>query len=806
MAEVLLSIHRCKSRPNLFFGLAIQRIAMLQSLQFDAFLIPNQWVRILVMVSIICNAYLEGSELESDDKVEILESMDVIDITPTYRVGIDPRDVPSPILRITEAELKWSLGLDLTDVMNRALGSFLINDAQGNPLQPNFQFRGFTSSPILGLPQGLAVFQNGVRMNEPFGDTVNWDLIPLVGISSVNVMAGSNPMFGLNTLGGAISIRTKNGFSHPGNNIKLYGGSFGRLSAQFESGANKGDLGYYIAAHHFQEVGWRDFSDSEASNLLGVFSWRDESSSLNLNFSAGKTELRGNGASPIELLENDRSAVFTHPDITKNALSMFSAEWDRAVGKDFHFSGTAYFRSTDTDSFNGDGSEFEECIGNPGHEYLCDRMSSSGEVPILDQVGGFANAGFDAINNISRRDQVVYGGLFQIALAKEVGTNKNQFIFGGSFDRGESRFESQVELSQLTDDRGTVRTGVFVPEEEVEVKTRTETWSLYFWDTVYFSEEMNVSVSGRYNNSDIRIRDITGVTPDLNGDHHFDRFNFSAGITHDIYSDMGFYFNFSQSNRVPTPVELACANPDAPCNLPNSFLADPPLEQVRTNTLEGGFRGQIGGSVELDVGIFRSENEDDIIFISTGGVTSNRGFFDNIGNTRRQGIEFRLRGDLESIQWHFNYSYLRAEFNSGFVSNSPHHPNSSARGDIDVGRGDRIPSIPQHNLKVGIKWEPRNGLSFSADGSYISGQYLRGDEMNSLSLIDGYVVLDLFGRYELTQSLSFFCKVDNLLDSMYETFGLLGEPGEVLGEGFENPRFLAPGPPFGVWAGFEYEF
>lgn len=781
-------------------------MAMLQSLQFNAFLIRNRWIRVLVMVSVSFTAYLEGSELESDDKVEILESMEVIDITPTHSVGIDPRDMPSSVLRITETELKWSLSLGLTDVMNRALGSFLINDAQGNPMQPNVQFRGFTSSPILGLPQGLAVFQNGIRMNEPFGDTVNWDLIPLVGISSVNVMAGSNPMFGLNTLGGAISIRTKNGFSHPGNHIKLYGGSFGRLSAQFQSGANKGAFGYYVAAHHFQEVGWRDFSESEASNFMGVFSWRDESSFLNLNFSAGKTELKGNGASPIELLENDRSAVFTHPDITENALSMFSAEWDRAVAKDFHFSGTAYFRATDTDSFNGDGSVFEECIGDPGNEYLCDRIGSSGEVPILDQVGGFASAGFDAINNISRRDQESYGGSLQTILAKEIGINENQFIFGGSFDRGTSRFESQVELSQLTDDRGTIRTGLFVPEEEVEIKTRTETWSLYFWDTFYFSEAMNISVSGRYNNSNVLIRDITGNTPDLNGDHHFDRFNFSAGITHDIFPDIGFYFNFSQSNRVPTPVELACANPDAPCNLPNSFLADPPLEQVRTDTLEGGFRGQIRDSVELKVGVFRSENKDDIIFISTGGVTSNQGFFDNIGNTLRQGIEFRLRGDLESIQWHFNYSYLRAEFKSSFVSSSPHHPNSSASGDINVGRGDRIPSIPRHNLKAGIKWEPRNDLSLSADASYISGQYLRGDEMNALASIDGYVVLDFFGRYELTQSLSVFWKVDNLLDSIYETFGLLGEPGEVLEEGFDNPRFLAPGPPFGVWAGFEYEF
>ena len=778
----------------------------MHSSKFGGLPAPNPWIWISGLVAIIGPAFLDGQEQESEDKVKILESMEVIDVTPTHGVGIDPREMPLSVLRVTETELEWSLSLDLTDMMNRALGSVHINEAQSNPMQPDLQFRGYSSSPLLGLPQGLAVFQNGVRINEPFGDTVNWDLIPFAGISSVNIMAGSNPLYGLNTLGGAISIRTKTGFSHPGNAMELYGGSFGRLSAQFQSGANKGTLGYYVATRYFQEEGWRDFSDSEAFNFLGAFSWRNDSSFLNINYSAGATELRGNGASPIELLEIDRSAVFTHPDITENALSMISAEWNRALGEDFHLSGTAYFRANDTDSFNGDGSEFEECIGDPGDEYLCEAAGSPEEEPVLDQNGDFANEEFDAINNISRREQEGYGGSLQTTLGKEIGEKKNQFIFGGSFDRGTSRFESEVELAQLTDDRGTTRPGFFVPEEEVEVTTKTETWSLYFSDTLSLSDAMSISVSGRYNNSEVRIRDVTGEAPDLNGDHGFERFNFSGGFTYDFHPGMGAYLSFSQSNRVPTPVELTCADPEAPCNLPNSFLADPPLDQVRTDTWEGGLRGQIGDSVELSLGAFRSVNKNDIMFISTGGVTSNEGFFDNIGNTLRQGIELRLRGEHERIQWYFNYSFLKAEFLSEFVSNSPNHPAASEQGEINVDRGDRIPSIPEHNFKAGIRWEPISGLSLSTDVSYVAEQYLRGDETNSLALIDDHLVLDFFGRYEVNESLSVFVQIDNLLDSRYETFGLLGEPDEVLGEEFEDPRFLGPGPPIGVWAGFEYEF
>lgn len=168
------------------------------------------------------------AEATPGQEAEVLEEIEVIGVTPTHGVGLPKERIPVNIQAATEANLKRAKTLDLSDYLNRHLGSVTINAAQNNPLQPDLQYRGFTASLLLGLPQGIAVYQNGVRINEVFGDTVNWDLIPESAIASINLIGGSNPLFGLNTLGGALSIETKNGFTHiPAIGRRLTGGPLG---------------------------------------------------------------------------------------------------------------------------------------------------------------------------------------------------------------------------------------------------------------------------------------------------------------------------------------------------------------------------------------------------------------------------------------------------------------------------------------------------------------------------------------------------------------------------------------------------
>ena len=106
--------------------------------------------------------------------------------------------------------------------MNRRFTSVFVNEIQGNPFQPDINYRGYTASPLLGTPQGLSVYVDGVRLNQPFGDIVSWDLIPRAAIASTTLIPGSNPLFGLNTLGGALSVQTKNGRSDPGTSVQAF--------------------------------------------------------------------------------------------------------------------------------------------------------------------------------------------------------------------------------------------------------------------------------------------------------------------------------------------------------------------------------------------------------------------------------------------------------------------------------------------------------------------------------------------------------------------------------------------------------
>ena len=404
----------------------------------------------------------------------------------------------------------------------------------------------------------------------------------------------------------------------------------------------------------------------------------------------------------------------------------------------------------------------------------------------------------------------------------------NQFIAGGSWDQGFAEFDSSVEVAALLADRSTDRSGRFVagtcdPADivagvctdtelggtEVSIKTHTRNWSVFFTDTFSVTETIALTVSGRYNDTRVRIDDRDGVRPSddtlLIGDQTFTRFNPAAGLTWQFHPAVSFFGGYAEGARAPTPVELACAYLDTDgdgvndneCRLPNAFLADPPLEQVVSESWEAGLRGRFMNSVGWSIGGFRVENSNDIVFISTGGTTGNIGYFDNVGETRRQGMELGLNGVWRNLGWFLNYSFVHATYETDFFVNSPNHPLTP--GNVQVNDGDRIPGIPQHTLKLGGDYTFREGLSAGADLLVNSDQYLRGDEGNDFDTVDGYAVVNLRGEWQFHKHISAFARVNNLFNTDYETFGIFGDPtgdGHI-GDfaGFTDNRFLGPGAP-----------
>ena len=750
---------------------------------------------------------------------------EVVVIAP-YGASLAADRVPANVQTADSEQIERAHALDLSDFLNRNFGSVSINHAQNNPLQPDVNFRGFTASPLLGLSPGLTVYQNGVRINEPFGDTVNWDLIPLSAVHSVQLLAGTNPVFGLNTLGGALSLQMKNGFEYANTEAQAYAGSFARRAASIDHGGNNGRWGYYGNVDYFEEDGWRDYSKSNALRMFGAVSLRTEDSALDLSLAYADTELRGNGASPVELLALDREQVFTHPDLTENTLKQVILEGSHDATERLQISGNAFYREIDTDAFNGDGTIFEECVidgdeflvedefsdlngdgecSAPGDEDIELVLDLNGE-PIEAEVDGEE---LDAVNNIGRREQRVYGGSLQLGLHSSPWGRDNELTLGAAYTDGDTSFNSDVEVARLLENRATSRTGVFASEFITDVDSEITIASVYFANTLNVSDATTLTLAGRYNSTRVRLEDRTGASPELNGDHEFERFNPAAGLTFRATPAATLFASYSESARAPTPVELACASEDAPCNLPNAFLADPPLEQVVAKTVEAGARGTIDSGLRWRAGVFDTTNHDDILFQTTGGAQANVGFFANVGDTRRQGIELSLSQELARVEWFAEYSLIEATFEDGFVVSSPNHPvfeenplapGIAGDGKLQVEGGDAIPGIPRHQANVGVDFAFTNRFSIGADVVYRSGVHLRGDEANLLDRTDAYTILNLRGEYRVGEHVTFFARIENALDEEYETFGLLGEPDEVF-EDFEDPRFLGAGPPFGAWVG-----
>ena len=781
----------------------------------------------LLLLSILGFGYTIS--LTAAEAVERKQTVEVIGTTPAHGVGLPEELIPFNVQTATSEDLDRSQSLGLTDFMNRNLGSITINDAQNNPLQADVQYRGYTLSPLLGLPQGLAVYQNGVRINEPFGDSMNWDLVPEASIGGINLIGGANPIFGLNTLGGALSITTKDGFSHTGNQFESYGGSFERIVNTVESGGNNGKWGYYITANYFDEDGWRDASPSDAYTIFSAASFRHGDTTLDITLNHADTNLIGNGSSPIELLALDRAAVFTSPDITENKMTMINFSGTQWLNQTIQLSSNIFYRKNKTNSFNGDGSEFEDDGAGELEEDGDGVEDQNGNGISSTNANGTSR---DAINNISNREQEGFGVNIQATVLDDLMGHENQFIFGTSYQQGLIDHFAIIEIASLActstgadctlanADRSTVGTNIFVPEEGTNIRAHNRTWSLFTTDTFSVNEKLSVTASARYNNTHIVLGDRTSqsnlTSPEnpalLNGEHDFDRINPAFGFTYNFNYSNGIYGSYSESSRAPTPIELLCADINAPCSLPNAFLADPPLEQVVTKSFEGGLRGTLKNGIAYTVSAYHSTNNDDIIFGSVGGTTSSRGFFRNVGDTQRVGTEFGLSGILkEKIDWYFNYSFIEATFEDNFNGVSAQHPNridlngDGTANEIQVEAGDRIPGIPEHSIKIGGTYNLNDRFSIGVGGIYNSDQVLRGDESNQLATVDDYFVVNVNSTYKINKNFSFFAKINNLFDTDYETFGLLGEADEIFAA-FDDARFLGAGAPIAIFVGLRATF
>ena len=745
-----------------------------------------------------------------------LPLVESVAVAPLPGSGLRRDQLPGNPRSLSAADLAREGRPSLTDALERLSASVTRNDTQANPFQPDVQYRGFTASPLLGTPQGLAVYQNGVRINEAFGDTVNWDLIPEVAIRGVDLL-GSSPLFGLNAIGGALALRMRTGFDFQGGEFDLSGGSFGRRGLSIQAGRQVGNVAGYLALEGLDEDGWRRASPSRVRRLYGDLGFRGERATLNLSLGAGDNRLQGNGPAPVELLARDRRAVFTFPDVTRNRLLTLQARGSYAITDTLSLEATAYIRSFRQRTLNADLAEAEDC--GPGD--LAGQLCTDGGAPFTTRGGGSIaedrlGGAPPGLRNRTGTSSLGTGGTAQLVASPTVLGLPARLILGTSYDQADTEFEGSSEFGAVTPGRGVAGFGLIVDQPAggiapVRLRTSNAYWGVYGSGTLDLTPRLSAMLGGRFNLADITLRDQIGSA--LDGSHSFQRFNPMAGLTWRATDQVTAYANYAEANRTPTPAELACADPLFPCTLGAFFLSDPPLRQVVSRSWEAGLRGAfpgdrlgLGGRVTWNLGLFRTDLADDILLVQSD--IQGRGFFRNAGDTRRQGIEAGLAWRGERLALSLDYALIDATFRTAEALPSPNHPDADASGAIQVTAGDRLPGIPRHRVRFDTEWRATEAWTLGSTVIFNSEQYLRGDESNQIKPIAGYAVVNLRTALRVAQGIELYGIVRNLFDQRYATFGTLYnlEAASALNLGLSDPRTVSPGLPRAVYGGLRIRF
>jgi iron complex outermembrane receptor protein len=714
--------------------------------------------------------------------VSVRETVEVIAVTPLHGSGLPRLSIPANVQVITPG--RGADGLtDLGAVLTRGMATLHASEVQGGTFQPDVLYRGFGGSPLLGASEGLAVYLDGVRANEPFGDIVNWDGLPPGAIANINVMAGSSPLFGLNALGGAVSVRTRDGFTSRGSRLAVSAGSFERYRGDAELGATRDGLAGFVAGSFLDEAGWRDYSPSALRRGFAKGSWRRGASAGDLALTLASNDLLGNGTAPERLLAERRSAVFTHPDRTDNDLAVVTARFDRFVTPTLRLETMAYLRRARIATLNGDAADDDDDDGD-------DHDPTDDDGPE-----------FDAALNRSRTASGSGGATTQLVWTRPWRGRANQAIVGVGFDGASTDFTFLSEYGSLSATREAIGAGIYDEDSAVALDAVTRTASVFLTDTLDVSSRVHVTASARANWTTVRLRDRIGV--ELNGDHAFARLNPSLGLTVDITPSVNVFAAWSQSSRVPTPVELTCADPDDPCRLPNAFVSDPPLDQPVARTWEAGARGGSGRG-NWSLAVFTTAVDDDVIFVSSGRVRGS-GHFENIERTNRRGLETTGEWRAGPVTVSGTYTYQQATYATALEVLSPAHPDADG-GALHVQAGAALPGVPAHIGRLGLSARLSARLDVAATWRAQSSQFLRGDEANLLAPVPAFAVGDAQARWRLGRRVAVVGQVSNMFDAGYATFGMLGD-ASLLGAAYEDdPRFVSPGAPRAAWIAVEVGF
>ncbi len=743
-------------------------------------------LRVLLVGLLVVSTASAQQEPRPPEKPEEVSQLPEVRVTAPARLPAEPlppSSIPAAVQVIPGEEIQRSGAVTLQDFLTRLPGVTL-NDEQGNSFQPEISLRGFQGSPVTGIPQGISVFLDGVRINEPDVEQINFDLLPVDDIERIELIRGPSAIFGRNTLAGALNIITRRGAPVKEIVPELDGGSFGRQKYRLSLGGTEGLIDYYFSGTLFREDGWREVSEGRLGKAFGKLGYKHGGTDVTLSFQYAQNRIEQAGPLPLSLLTRDRTLNFTPGDFFRPLLNFGILNLRQELGRGLALSLNGFGRQLDTEQFN-------------------------------------VNLATDNTRTFSSTTSA--GGTIQLSHEAVLLGRQNRLILGVDYVHHDLRNRVFAEKNDrsLTDCLSdAVAAGVDLttacPLKRLSTKVlgTQDAIGPYLQDTFDLarglflnSDSFVLTAAARWDwlRHDIADRSPPRAGPSSTGISTFSRLNPRIGFNYNLSPDYGLYFSYSEGFRAPALLELTCARAAAPCpGLQAGTAPDPLLKAVKARNYEVGFRAKPLSWLEGDLSLFRTDVSDDISSVSPTGTTAV--FFQNIGDTRRQGTELALRGTYKGlVDGYANYTFTEATFQDDVVLFTPRlTPDCVARPCTEFVRaGNDFSLIPHHRVNAGVDYHLARWLTLSVAAYYVGEQRFRGDEANVAPKLNDYVVLN-GGIRARWKGLAGFVWINNLLDKEYETFGTFAPNPKLPGSPIEP--FLTPGLPIHVYGGVSYRF
>ena len=714
---------------------------------------------------------------------------------PDSDIGQSADKIAGSLQSLSAADVTAGRGATVLEALGSSVAGISLSDTQGNAMFQDVRYHGFEASPLQGTAEGVAVYQNGVRLNEAFGDTVNWDAIPQDAIQRMDVWS-NNPVFGLNALGGAVNLVMKNGFTFQGNDVSVQGGSYAHAMATGEYGLQDGNKSLYVSAEAVNDSGWRQHSPSNVARFYADSGWRFGDSEIHVVASGAQSELGVVGPTPIQLAQKNSTAVYTWPQTTHNRIGSLAVNGKTKLDDNWQVEGSAYVRTLRQRHVDGNDGNFEACSRNSSFSGdLClqndafptpaggNTLASRNQFTIMGPSGQVFPFVASAIyGNIDRSfvDTTSQGGTVQLTGNAPLGGMANYFTAGGSVDHSAIGFRSSSTLARelpdfdivvdpsLPGSGNVVHTLGNLGYAPADLGATTDYFGFYAVDALDLTKSLTITAGARINAANINTRDRSGLNAELNGSHGYSHINPLAGLTYNILDSVTLFGGYSQANRAPTPLELDCASPTQPCLLEGALVADPALKQVVSETSEAGLRGTLQ-KLTWSASIFRTDSTNDIV--SLASTIQGRGYFANVPLTRRQGVDLSAQYQGDGWSSHVSYSYLDADYEFTGALASPNNPRADANGNVTVTPGRHMPSNPANQLRAGGDGNILPGLALGADLVFTGSQYYDGDPANQNAKLPSHWTVNLRAAYDVTPSWQVFGVVNNLFNQHSATFG-----------------------------------